>query len=288
MRHQAYPSHAFFPRTSRLGAAAVLFGAALLSVVVATTPGHAQQSARTPAPPQAQVYFIDLKDGSRVPLNLHVRLGLQNMGVSPAGVAFPGTGHHHILIDAPLPPLDRPIPADDNHLHLGGGQTEADLTLTPGPHTLQLLMGDKDHVPHEPPVMSAVIHVVAVAPRTPSPRGASAALIGLQEGQRIAADTTVYFGLHGMGVAPASDDHANTGHHHLLIDTAPPGDLDAALPNDDQHRSFPDGATQTDLTLPPGRHTLQLVFTDRQDRQFDPPIMSKPITVNVRGARRTP
>ena len=69
------------------------------------------------------------------------------------------TGHHHLLIDAKLPPLDEPIPNDFNHLHFGAGQTEATVTLSPGRHTIQLLLGDANHVPHDPPVMSQPITV---------------------------------------------------------------------------------------------------------------------------------
>src|SRR3954449_8314547 len=76
------------------------------------------------------------------------------MGVAPAGLERDNSGHHHLLIDTELPPLDKLIPNDFNHLHFGAGQTEAEVTLKPGPHTLQLLFGDKDHVPHNPPIMS--------------------------------------------------------------------------------------------------------------------------------------
>ena len=75
------------------------------------------------------------------------------MGVAPAGSDRPNSGHHHLLIDTELPPLDQPIPNDFNHLHFGGGQTEATITLKPGVHTLQLLLGDKDHIPHTPPAI---------------------------------------------------------------------------------------------------------------------------------------
>jgi hypothetical protein len=92
-----------------------------------------------------------------------VRFGLVNMGVAPAGVAKANTGHHHLLIDVPTPPLDQPIPNDPNHLHFGSGQTEAKVTLPLGEHTLQLLLGDESHVPHDPAVMSKPIKVVVTA-----------------------------------------------------------------------------------------------------------------------------
>ena len=120
----------------------------------------------TPSPSGAQVYFIDLKDGATIGPQTTIHFGLRGMGIAPAGSDRPNTGHHHLLIDTDLPPLDQPIPNDFNHLHFGAGQTEVDLSLSPGPHTLQLLLGDKNHVPHSPPVMSPLIHVtVAEAPR---------------------------------------------------------------------------------------------------------------------------
>ena len=85
---------------------------------------------------------------------MKLHFGLRNMGVAPAGSDLANSGHHHLLIDTVLPPLNQPIPNDFNHLHFGAGQTEAEITLKPGEHTLQLLIGDKDHVPHSPPVMS--------------------------------------------------------------------------------------------------------------------------------------
>jgi hypothetical protein len=81
------------------------------------------------------------------------------MGVAPAGVDIAGTGHHHLIIDAPLPPAGQPIPADDRHRHFGKGQTETELSLPPGEHTLQLLLGDHTHMPHDPPVSSQRIRV---------------------------------------------------------------------------------------------------------------------------------
>ena len=88
-----------------------------------------------------------------------VWFGLRNMGVAPKGVKFPNTGHHHLLVDTELPPLDQEIPSDRNHLHFGAGETETMLELLPGKHTLQLLMGDDRHVPHNPPVSSKKITI---------------------------------------------------------------------------------------------------------------------------------
>jgi hypothetical protein len=110
----------------------------------------------TPAPANAEAYVGPQISNQVInSCQVHVWFGLRHMGVAPAGVDKANTGHHHLLVDVDLPPMDQPIPNDRNHLHFGGGQTETEIELMPGTHTLQLLMGDKDHVPHSPPVFSA-------------------------------------------------------------------------------------------------------------------------------------
>jgi hypothetical protein len=114
----------------------------------------------TPSPKDAYVYIGWPNDGEVINArSFRVWFGLRNMGVAPAGVDKPNTGHHHLLIDTDLPPFDEPIPSDRNHVHFGGGQTEAVIELPPGTHTLQLIMGDKDHIPHNPPVYSQKITI---------------------------------------------------------------------------------------------------------------------------------
>jgi hypothetical protein len=109
----------------------------------------------TPAPPGAAVYFITPKDGEQIRGPVTVRFGLKGMGVAPAGTVKETTGHHHLLVDWDQPPAPgQPIPSDAHHRHFGNGQTETTLELPPGRHTLQLLMGDANHVPHQPPVLS--------------------------------------------------------------------------------------------------------------------------------------
>jgi hypothetical protein len=117
--------------------------------------------AETPSPPGAKVYFINLKDGQTVTSPFLIQFGLSGMGIAPAGVDKPNTGHHHLLIDTTLSgdQLKQPIPMDDTHRHFGGGQTEAMITLPPGQHSLQLVLGDWSHIPHVPPVMSPVINI---------------------------------------------------------------------------------------------------------------------------------
>lgn len=129
--------------------------------------GPALADTKTPAPDGAAVYFINLEDGAEVSAPVKVQFGLSGMGVAPAGTEKENTGHHHILINRPAfgegaEDADYALyglPADDNHVHFGGGQTEVTLDLPPGTHTLQLVLGDLNHVPHDPPVVSDVISV---------------------------------------------------------------------------------------------------------------------------------
>jgi hypothetical protein len=123
-----------------------------------------QAGARQPSPPDAAVYFVYPSNGATIYPNSTIRFGLRNMGVAPAGVAKPNTGHHHLLIDVETPPLNQPLPSDLNHIHFGNGQTEKKITLKPGPHTLQLILADEQHVPHDPPVMTERIKVIVKAP----------------------------------------------------------------------------------------------------------------------------
>jgi Domain of unknown function (DUF4399) len=116
----------------------------------------------TPSSEGAAVYFVGLNDGDTVPTKMTIHFGLREMGVAPAGLDRANSGHHHLLIDTQLPRLDRPIPNNFNHLHFDTGQTEAEVTLKPGTHTLQLLLGDKDHIPHSPPLMSPVVRVTVM------------------------------------------------------------------------------------------------------------------------------
>jgi len=115
---------------------------------------------RSASPKDVALYIISPKVGETVTSPVTVRFGLRGMGVAPAGLAMENTGHHHLLIDTGPPVLNMPVPADANHVHFGKGQTEAQVTLTPGKHTLQLLLADHLHIPHDPPVMSKPITVI--------------------------------------------------------------------------------------------------------------------------------
>ena len=138
-------------------------GAATLSLLVLGTVSLAQQTpgiTRKPAPAGAEAYIQGPADGATVSSPVTVRFGLRGIGVAPAGVDLPNTGHHHLLIDVAEPPsFDMPLPATDTLRHFGAGQTEVELELPAGEHTLQLVLGDYLHVPHQPPVVSERITI---------------------------------------------------------------------------------------------------------------------------------
>ncbi len=113
----------------------------------------------TASAPNTEVYIISPKAGAVVASEFTVRFGLRGMGISPAGTVVENTGHHHLIIDAPLPDLNLPVPLDDKHKHFGKGQTETVLKLSPGKHTLQLLLADSNHIPHQPAVYSKIITI---------------------------------------------------------------------------------------------------------------------------------
>ena len=115
----------------------------------------------TPSPEGAKVYFINLKDGDTVKSPVFIQFGLSGMGIAPAGVEKENTGHHHLIINEAIEgeELEYAVPADEQHIHFGKGQTEATLELPAGTHTLQLVLGDWSHVPHDKPVMSERISV---------------------------------------------------------------------------------------------------------------------------------
>jgi hypothetical protein len=125
------------------------------AVVVEEAPGLP----KTASAPGASVFFITPEDGATVSNPVTIEFGIEGMTVVAAGVNDAHSGHHHLLVDTGLPALDLPVPADPNHIHFGDGSTSTELTLDPGEHTLQLLLADHLHIPHEPPVTSATITI---------------------------------------------------------------------------------------------------------------------------------
>jgi hypothetical protein len=121
--------------------------------------GTPAQMPRSIAPPGAAVFFITPMDGQTVKSPVTVKFGISGMSVVPAGEMAPASGHHHLLVDTELGDASLPVPKDDQHLHFGKGQTETTLELAPGQHSLQLVLGDGNHVPHDPPVVSPRITI---------------------------------------------------------------------------------------------------------------------------------
>jgi hypothetical protein len=134
----------------------------ILAVLMLAAPFAFAQE-RTPSAAGAEVYIIAPKDGAKVHAPVLVQFGLKGMGIAPAGVKFDNTGHHHLLIDTDPPAdLSAPLPATDKIVHFGKGQTETTLNLAPGKHTLQLLLADQNHIPHNPPVLSQKITITVL------------------------------------------------------------------------------------------------------------------------------
>ncbi|WP_347902582.1 DUF4399 domain-containing protein [Pseudomonas purpurea] len=141
------------PFMSRAALAGLLLSASMLA-------GAADGIPRTPAPKDAKVYIVSPADGATVGESFKVKFAVEGVALAPAGDQTKNTGHHHLLIDVDkLPAENMPIPMDANHMHFGKAQTEADIKLAPGKHTLQLELGDKNHVPFDPPIVSEKITV---------------------------------------------------------------------------------------------------------------------------------
>ena len=133
---------------------------ALATALVLAAGGTALAADRSPSPAGAEVYIVSPKDGAKVKGPVTVVFGLKGMGIAPAGIKFDNTGHHHLLIDTEAPAdQSLPLPADEHNVHFGKGQTETTLTLPPGKHTLQLVLADYLHTPHNPAVVSKKITI---------------------------------------------------------------------------------------------------------------------------------
>ena len=130
------------------------YGLWLIGTLLASTPCSAQ----TPAPDDAELYFISPRDGAKLRGPITVRFGLKHMGVTHAGDTTPNMGHHHLLVDVtePISPTE-PLPSNKRYLHFGSGQP-------PGPHTLQLVLGDANHKPFKPLVASKTIRIRVLRP----------------------------------------------------------------------------------------------------------------------------
>ncbi len=137
-----------------------LMSAALMLVSFAAGAAGAADVPLSPSPAGASVFFVEPADGATVPATFTVKFGVKGMTIAPAGTDQPNSGHHHLLIDvAELPDMKQPLPANEHVVHFGKGQTETQVTLPPGKHTLQLVFANYLHIPHDPPVVSKQITV---------------------------------------------------------------------------------------------------------------------------------
>lgn len=223
--------------------------------------------------PAGNVGFLEPTDGAEVVSPFNVHMSAEDVTVEPASKGVrDGYGHHHIVVNASLPPRGKPIPSDEQHRHFGKGQTETTLDLPPGEHTLRLLFADGSHEPYDPAVTDTI--KVMVTER----RGVSFA--EPQDGIEVTSPFVVKMGTDGVVVEPASEGvNDGHGHHHIIIDA----DLPPAgqpIPSDDRHRHFGKGQTDTTLDLLPGEHTLQLLFADGSHSPYDP-VLTDSVTVTV-------
>jgi len=132
----------------------------LAALVLAGAAVAVHAAGPSPAPEGAELYFIAPNNGAHVKSPVRVQFGLRGMGVAPAGVEVPNTGHHHLLINAdPMPDMTQPLPSSDAVRHFGKGQTETEVALEPGTYTLQLVLGNARHVPFDPPITSGTITI---------------------------------------------------------------------------------------------------------------------------------
>ncbi|MGY8962744.1 MAG: DUF4399 domain-containing protein [Rhodospirillales bacterium] len=131
-----------------------------VAFVSATAFAQSEEWPRTGSAPNTVAYIVSPSNGETVPGTFRIQFGLKGMGVAPAGVEYPDSGHHHLLVNRVAPMMSEPLPSGDSDLlHFGGGQTETTLSLEPGEYTLQMILGDQDHVPHDPPVMSKKVTI---------------------------------------------------------------------------------------------------------------------------------
>ena len=139
-----------------LGASATPTAPVTLS---SSTPTLSSGYKKVASPAAAKLYFVNLRNGMTVTSPVKVIFGLSGMGVAPAGIEKEGTGHHHLLVNVNEVDANAPLPANDQFRHFGAGQTETSVELKPGQHTLQLVLGDQNHIPHHPPVLSERITI---------------------------------------------------------------------------------------------------------------------------------
>lgn len=235
--------------------------------------GGANVPAQATPSAAASVFFVFPQEGARLFPKSTVVFGVSGLTVTPAGehIDDASRGHHHLIIDGAPVPVGQIVPADEQHIHFGKGQTETSVALTPGKHTLTLQFADGAHRSYGP-ALSQTIHVEVVAEPT-VPRIFFA---NLKDGDKVKSPVQVQFGLDGFTLRPAGEDPLDktSGHHHLIIDGEPVA-AGRAVPADEKHIHFGKAQTETQVELAPGPHTLHLQLADGAHASYGPELSAR-------------
>lgn len=231
------------------------------------------------APAALGVHFVWPHEGSTVFTEFDTAFGLTGMTLTPAGQAVNDKtkGHHHIIVDAGPIPEGKIVPKDATHIHFGGGQAQAKLTLTPGAHTLTMQLADGAHMSYGPKLAKTIkINVVAKPAQGPRIFFASPA-----DKAKVKSPVKLKFGAEGLTVGPAGLKMADKtyGHHHIVVD-GKPIKLGSMVPKDATHIHFGKGQTEAEIPLSKGTHTLTMQFADGAHRSYGKGYSST-ITVEV-------
>lgn len=264
----------FFSSTNAIGLTIAATFAGLVSAALAQPVTHPWLSPPIKYAPDA--FFTNLKNGKQVKSPFVAKFGMSYWGIAPAENSFERTGHHHLLIDAPMPlPLDKPIDFSHNYRHFGKGQMEALIRLEPGKHTLQLLLADHKHIPTF--VFSRKIEIEVVGNTdNGEPEGHTAMprveILNLKDGDSVPTLFVVQFHASNLNVATAAPKLAGTGHFQLVVQAA----------GKTERIDFAGGQTEAWLAPPVGAVTLQLEYVDNKTGAVTP-YKSERIRVTVRG-----
>ena len=227
---------------------------------------------------KASVHFVWPQDGAKIFEASKVIFGLTGKSIHVAGekIDDQNLGHHHLIIDGKPIEKGKVVPADDQHIHFGKGQTETDVVLKPGKHTLTMQFADGAHRSYGPD-MSATINVEVVAAEAER----KVFFVEPADGAKVKGPVKVKFGISGMKVQPAGEAPLDktTGHHHIIVN-GEPMPLAKVVPADEKHIHFGKGQTEAELKLPPGKHKLTMQLADGAHRSYGPN-MSSTISIEV-------
>ena len=248
-----------------------------------TEEAPAQEEAEQEETVQTEAYFRQPTTAAIVPPTFVVKMGAVGLTVDPSGEVVPGSGHMHILVDTDFIPAGEVIPTDEQHLHFGDGSLEAELTLTPGEHTLHLQFADGAHTALEGDEYRDTIIVFVEEDASEQ----SVAFFDPLDGTTVLSPIEVVMTATGLVVEPSGEVNDDAGHFHILVDT----DFVAAgeiIPTDDLHLHYGKGQTSVSLELEPGEHTLRLQFADGLHTALEGDQYTDTITVIVEAGDESP